>query len=130
MFDFCIGILINAYLKKCLKCCASRCFQPEEGPSRGLLRECETLRRFVSSSNAQCSAQLCSDQIISNYRGQGQQPAQAVASEELPAALIPNFLARVLLSFLINHPGFYKYLIPGSLDYELFTMPTPKPITN
>ena len=90
----------------------------------------QTLRRFVPSSNAQCSAQLCSDQIISNYRGQGQQPAQAVASEELPAALIPNFLARVLLSFLINHPGFYKYLIPGSLDYELFTMPTPKPITN
>ena len=85
----------------------------------------QTLRRFVTSSNAQ----LCSDQIISNYRGQRQQQPE-LASEELPAALIPNFLARVLLSFLINHPGFYKYLIPGSLDYELFTMPTPKPITN
>ena len=99
--------------------------QPGEG-AISVIVKLQTLRRFVTSSNAQ----LCSDQIISNYRGQGQQPAQAVASEELPAALIPNFLARVLLSFLINHPGFYKYLIPGSLDYELFTMPTPKPITN
>ena len=99
--------------------------QPGEG-AISVIVKLQTLRRFFTSSNAQ----LCSDQIISNYRGQGQQPAQAVASEELPAALIPNFLARVLLSFLINHPGFYKYLIPGSLDYELFTMPTPKPITN
>ena len=56
-YDFCVFLLstyrgVNACLALCLKCeRASRCFQPGEGPSMGLLRDCIINRLIVYSTS-------------------------------------------------------------------------------
>ena len=64
-------LLVNTRLEKCLKCeSASSCFQPGEGPSRGLLRDCEnrwiiwrSTSSLVSCTLAPWSQESCQHQV-------------------------------------------------------------------